>query len=192
MRAFKACLAADDEAKWNKTCRSVFTTKVSNRAMSEQARQTHAFSDDQVVDVVCRWLLSQGFLVSGRRMSREHAPDITARHPAKGTWRIQVAGDMPHGAAAGLSEDQVSAHFGKAFFAAAAVAGEHAAPGTRIGLAMPRSSVAENHADRIRGAMAMLGIVMIWIEQSAAVTLDEHRSVQEGLRPEELNASNDG
>lgn len=143
------------------------------------------FSEDTVIERVCEWLASQGFTIAGRDLPGPDGPDIIAHHPARGAWRIRTG-------ESGASDEQTAARAVRSFFTAAAMAEGQDAAGVKIGLALPRSAAAQQQMAKVRKAMSLLRIVMLWMEPTGEIVIEEeYRGAQEALRPEELNASND-
>jgi hypothetical protein len=131
-----------------------------------------------IAAAIAAWLDEQGF-APRRERGKTGAPVVAATHPYHPPWRIAVAED-----AEGIAS---------AFYAAAAMrpSGGEAA---RIGLATGRSAAAERALAAVKDALDTLGIAVLRVGPSRTVEWTEPNaagSASDGLRPDELDASND-
>jgi hypothetical protein len=137
-----------------------------------------AFTEDEVVAIVCEWLEANRCTIVGRCSTSQHGIDIVAESHTGPGWRIEAKG--------GRSGREGSNRFGKnftpsqtidrvmkGFFTAAAMAEARDRNGARIGLAIPRSAIAETYTHKVRASMNTLGITLLWIEPDGTVTLIE-------------------
>ena len=131
---------------------------------------------DGVAAAIRAWLDSRGFAPAADKGAT--AAVIVARHPYHPAWHIAVA-------------ESGEADVAAAFYAAAAALpaeGEEARAGIAIGGAAAQAVAA------IRGALDALGIAVLRVKPSGEVELTEPLpggATSDGLRPEELDASND-
>lgn len=153
--------------------------------MGYQTKKALTLPESSVADTVRGWLGAQGFTIGERDLAQADGADIVAHHPAKGVWRIIVNDG-------GVFDDRAAASAVASFFAAAAVAEGRDASSTTVGIALPRSAAAQREMAKVGKAMNLLGVVLLWVEPEGGVAVEENRETQTGLRPEELNASNDG
>ncbi|RWA97447.1 hypothetical protein [Mesorhizobium sp.] len=134
-----------------------------------------AFTEDEVVNIVCDWLSENSFMIVSRCSTKEKGIDIVASDQAGVVWYIEAKG--------GRSGREGSRRYGldftavqtidrvmKGFFTAAAMAEAKGGSGVQIGFAIPRSPVAEAYLLKVRKALNSLGITTIWIEPSGTVT----------------------
>lgn len=129
----------------------------------------------EIAAAIGAWLDEQGF-VRKRERGGAGASVLTAMHPYHPAWRIAVAEDGE-----GIAP---------ALYAAAAMrpsGGETA----RIGIATGRSAEAERALAAVRDALDTLGIAVLRVGPPGTVEVTEPNTAPDGLRPDELDASND-
>lgn len=130
---------------------------------------------EAVADAACRWLRANGYTVTHRGQGPGGGIEITAEGGPGAGWRIRAEG---------------GAGFAEGFYAAAAIA--EAREPIRIGLALARTPATEEAAARVRHAMEVLGITVLWADAGGSISFERGEPhAAEGLRPEELNAAND-
>ena len=115
--------------------------------------------------IVCEWLKANGCTIFSRCSTTEHGIDIVAESDTGPGWQIEAKG--------GRSGREGSSRFGKnftpsqtidrvmkGFFTAAAMAEAHDRKGARVGLAIPRSAIAETYTRKVRASMNTLGLTL--------------------------------
>ena len=127
-------------------------------------------TENDVVDAVCGYLRSNGYIISQKLSTTGKGIDIIAshqKHPgrllieAKGATSSRV-GSASYGSS--FVDDQVFDRVAKGFYAAARMYTEGQKNGDKIGLAFPNTEPFRKYLDRIKGAINILRITIYLVE----------------------------
>ncbi|WP_149537241.1 hypothetical protein [Siccirubricoccus phaeus] len=136
-----------------------------------------AFDEAETTERVRAWLLREGFQADEIRALKPtgRGVDLVANGPA-GRWHIEVKGGTSSRRGSirdgkGFTSNQIIDRVMKGFFTAAAMAEAEGRGAARVGLAIPRSALAEFYVGKVRSAMAALGIAMLWVEEDGSVVV---------------------
>lgn len=130
--------------------------------------------ESQVIDAVCSFLKSQGFVIEQRLTEIQRGDDIRAKKDNL-TFYIEAKGETSsksHTKNYGkeFKTAQVRSHVSAALYKSCEVLTEHSQdPEVRVGIAFPDNEKHKKYVDRIRCGIEKLGITLFWVDQAEQV-----------------------
>jgi hypothetical protein len=134
-------------------------------------------TENDVVDAVCGYLRSNGYVIRQRLSTTAKGIDIIAAHPKHpGRLLIEAKGSTSSRAGSarygfGFDDDQVFDRVAKGFYTGARLYTESRNIGDKVGLAFPDTSLFRKYLDRVKAVMDGLGIVVYLVEDSPQRTV---------------------
>lgn len=136
--------------------------------------------EDDIVNSVCKYLASKGYIIKQQLKSTEKGDDVVAFCPVKKiSMRIEAKGETSavktskrYGKP--FNESQVKDHVANAFFRAAKMLELGSGEDVLVGIALPNNQTHRDMVNAIKGSLKSLKIEVFLVDQNRSVTVFDH------------------